>query len=220
MHPVSMVSRPVLLYIAENNIENVENVVIDLLSGEHFGEAFSAVNPSHQVPVLDDDGFILTEASAILKYLADKTESPGYPRDLQARARVNERMDWINTGFYRDYGYNLCYPQVFPHHARPSEEAQQATLEWGKAKAEGWLQILNDTIIGDNAYVCGDAITLADYFLYGPLSLGESIRIDFAKYPNVERWLSTMKALPSFDAVNETFYGFVGSLEGKDFVSI
>ena len=54
-------------------------------------------------------------------------------KGVRTRARVNELMDWFNTGFYREYGYHLVYPQLFPQHKRPSEEAHHATIEWGKA---------------------------------------------------------------------------------------
>ena len=81
--------------------------VVDLLTGEHLKEPYAAINPSRLVPVLEDGDFRLTESSAILKYLADKVGSPAYPKDLQKRARVNEMMDWLNTGFYRDFGYGL-----------------------------------------------------------------------------------------------------------------
>ena len=40
----------------------------------------------------NDDGFRLTESSAILKYLAEKTGSRAYPTGAQQRARVNEVM--------------------------------------------------------------------------------------------------------------------------------
>ena len=100
MHPVSMTSRPVRLFIAENGIQ-VEEQVVDLMTGEHLQPSFAAVNPSKMVPVLEDDGLRLTESSAILKYLADKTNSPAYPKDLKQRAKVNEAMDWFNSNFYR-----------------------------------------------------------------------------------------------------------------------
>ena len=64
--------------------------------------------------MIEDGDLRLTESSAILKYLADKIGSPAYPKDLKARAKVNEIMDWLNTNFYRDWAYNLCYPQLFP----------------------------------------------------------------------------------------------------------
>ncbi len=107
MHPVSMTSRPVRLFVAENNIPMDEQVV-DLMTGEHYGADFTGINPSRQVPVLEDGDFRLTESSAILKYLADKFNLPAYPKDLQKRAKVNEMMDWLNTGFYRDYGYGVA----------------------------------------------------------------------------------------------------------------
>ena len=96
--------------------------------------------------MLEDGDLKLTESSAILKYLADKIGSPAYPKDLKQRAKVNEAMDWINTNFYRDWGYNLCYPQLFPHMKRRSDEAQAATLEMGKENAKRWLKLLDELL--------------------------------------------------------------------------
>ena len=110
------------------------------MTGAHMQPPYSAINPNCLVPMLEDGDLKLTESSAILKYLADKIGSPAYPKDLKQRAKVNEMMDWINTNFYREWGYNLCYPQLFPHLKRRSDEAQAATLEFGKANAKRWLQ--------------------------------------------------------------------------------
>jgi glutathione S-transferase len=173
------------------------------------------------VPMIDDDGFRLTESSAILKYLADKIGSPAYPKDLKARAKVNEMMDWINTNFYREWAYNLCYPQLFPHLKRRSDEAQAATLEFGKEQSKKWLQILNDHWIGPkNQYLCGNQITIADYFGAALVTLGEIIRVDFSAYPNVKRWLDNMKKLPSWPKVNEAFYGLAEAVKQMPFVTL
>ncbi|MCZ6532715.1 MAG: glutathione S-transferase N-terminal domain-containing protein, partial [SAR324 cluster bacterium] len=104
MHPVSMTSRPVRLFIAENNIP-VEEQLVDIFTGEHLQEPYAAINPNKLVPMLEEGDFRLTECSAILKYLADKIDSPADPKDLHQRAKVNEMMDWFNTGFYREFGY-------------------------------------------------------------------------------------------------------------------
>ena len=138
MHPVSNTSRPLLLFIAEANLP-VEQQIIDLMTGEHLQDAYLAINPNGLVPTLVDDDFTLTESSAILKYLADKFDSPLYPKDLKQRAKINEMMDWFNTGFYRDYGYGVVYPQIYPHHKRQTEDAQKATIEWGKTLSKKWL---------------------------------------------------------------------------------
>ena len=212
-HPASTTSRPVMLFAAENGM-NAEMQVIDLFTGEHFKPPFEAINPNHLVPVLEDGDLRLTESSAILKYLADKIDSPAYPKDLRQRARVNELMDWINTQLCRDLAYNFVYPQVFPNHKRSSEEAQAATIAWGKERAAGWLKVLNDHILGTkNPYLCGDKITIADYFASSFVALGEVVRCDYAAYPNVQRWLGRMKQLKSWNKVNEVINGYAASLK-------
>ncbi len=219
MHPVSMTSRPVRLFIAENGLE-VEEVLVDLMTGEHHKEPFVSINPNRLVPVLDDGDLRLTESSAILKYLADKIDSPLYPKDLKKRAKVNERMDWFNTNFYRDWAYNLIYPQIFPHHKRQTDDIQTGTLQWGQERSLTWLGILNDFIIGPNQYVCGNEMTIADYFGIGLLTLGEVVGCDFAGYPNVARWVANMKKLESWDKVNEALYGLRDAVRGQPFLRV
>jgi glutathione S-transferase len=171
--------------------------------------------------VLEDGGFRLTESSAILKYLADRIDSPTYPKDLQKRARVNEMMDWLNTGFYRDFGYGLVYPQIFPHHKRRSDEAQADALARGKEKAKFWLGVLDQHLLGSGRkYLCGDDLTIADYLGAGMLSLAEVIHCDFSQYPNLARWYAAMKARPNWAKANEMFYGMVGAMKDKQFETV
>jgi glutathione S-transferase len=195
--------------------------LVDLLTGAHLQPPFSAVNASQQVPVLEDGDFRLTESSAILKYLADESGSATYPKDLRQRARVNERMDWLNTGFYRDLGYGVIYPQIFAHYRRADDIVQAAHLSWGCEKARRWLAILDQDVIGGNAYLCGDRLTIADYLGIGMLTLGEVTRFDYRAWPNVSRWIGTMKARPSWGPVHETFYAhFVTAYANAEFVAL
>ena len=219
MHPVSMTSRPVRLYIAEKKIP-CEEQLVDLMVGEHLQEPYAGINPNKLVPVLEDDGLRLTESSAILKYLAEKNNFPEYPKDLKQRAKVNELMDWFNTNFYRDYGYGMAYPQIFAHHKRPTDDVQSATVAWGTERARNWLGVLDKHWLGPNNYVCGKDITIADYFGVCLLTLGELTRTDFSKYPNVNRWLGTMKQLKSWAKVNEVLYGFAGQIKDMPFVTV
>jgi glutathione S-transferase len=170
--------------------------------------------------VLVDGDLKLTESSAILKYLADKIGSPTYPKELKQRAKVNEAMDWINSNFYRDWGYGLAYPQLFPHHKRRSDEAHAATVEWGKKNSQNWLRLLNDHWIGSKPYLCGDQITIADYFGAGIVTLGELIGCDFAPYPNIQRWVSNMKKLPSWSNGNKEFYDLREMIKAQSFERI
>lgn len=216
MHPVSTVSRPVSLLIAEKNLP-VEQQVIDLMTGEHHKPEYVAVNPSRQVPALVDGDFSMTESSAILKYLASKFDLPEYPKDLKERAKVDEAMDWFNTAFYRDFGYGLLYPQLFPHHKRPTDEQHTGVIAWGKAKTESWLAVLDKDILGSNDYVANNRISIADYFGAGLVTAGEIVGCTFEAYPNVQRWLGKMKTLKSWDSVNAVMNGYAASMAGKEF---
>ncbi len=218
-HPASTTSRTVTLFCAEAGIA-YEPVIVDIMTGAHMKAPFNELNPTMQVPVLEDEGFVLTESSAILKYLADKVGSPAYPKDLKKRAHVNEVMDWINTNHYREWGYHLIYPQVFPGHHRKDDAVQAATVAWGKEKTEHWLKLLDTKVLGSKKYLCGDDITIADYFGAEILGVGDLIGVSFKSYPNVDRWMGTMRALPTWKKVNEVFDGFAGSLKGKPFVTI
>jgi glutathione S-transferase len=204
-HPISTTSRCVLLFAADEKVD-LEPRVVDLFTGEHLQPPYSALNPSQQVPVLEDGDFVLTESSAILKYLGDKVRSAAYPADLRERARINERLDWLYTGFSRDLLYGFVYPQIFPHHKRPDDAVQAATLAWHGERAARWLKILDENVIGPSStYLCGDRISLADYAAIAMLTAGEIVHIDYSRWRNISRFVAAMKARPTFAPVHETF---------------
>jgi glutathione S-transferase len=219
-HPASTTSRIVWMFALEQGVA-LDYQVVDLFTGEHLKPEFARINPNCLVPVLEDGDFRLTESSAIIRYLAEKSGSPAYPKDLKARAKVNEMMDWFNSNIYKDFAYGVIYPQTFPHHKRPSDAIQAGTLDWGKQKTQAWLKILDQDLIGPKKrFLCGDQITLADYMGAEMIALGGLIGCNLAAYPNVERWLKNMKALKPWAKVHETIDGFAASLKGQSFVAI
>lgn len=217
-HPASTSSLPVLMFLAEAKVP-YEGVLVDIMTGAQREPAFLALNPRGLVPVLVDDDFVLTESSAILKYLADKVESPTYPRDPRKRARINERMDWINTDVAREMGYHMIYPQLLPHHAREAG-VQESTVAWGKSKCEQYLAVLDASGIGDRRFLCGDELSIADFLAAEHFNLATHIGSSYAKYPNIARWLDTMRALPSWKAVHAAVDGWGASLAGKPFTAV
>ena len=219
-HPVSTTSRPVMLLAADEGIA-LDYEVVDLFTGAHLQPQYSGINPSQQVPVLEDGDFRLTESSAILKYLAEKAGSAAYPKGLRERARINERMDWFNTGMSRELGYGAIYPQTLPSYKREDAAVQAAHVAWGCEKARRWLTILDRDLLGANPYVCGSAISVADYLGIGIITLGEVTRFDYRPWPNVTRWIGTMKQRPSWNKVNEGFYAyFVAPYKDAPFVAL
>ena len=219
MHPVSTTARPVSLFIAEKNLPVTEKVV-DMQNGEHRSDAYGAINPSKQVPALVDGDFRMAESSAILKYLASKFDCPEYPKDLEKRAKVDEAMDWFNTWLSREFCYGVVYPQIFPHHKRPTDVHHSGHIAWGKERAQAALTVLDKNILGKNDYVANNTLSIADYLGSGILSAGEVIGCTYASYPNIQRWLGNMKKLGSWKRVNEVLYGFAGSMKDKAFETV
>lgn len=218
--PASTTCRIITMFAAEEGIP-LDYVPIDLMAGEHRKPDYMAVNPSGLVPTLDDDGFRLTESGAIIRYLANNVGSGAYPEDLKDRARVDEAMEWFYSNFYKDLGYAMIYPQLFPHHKRQTDEAQAGTIAWGKEKAEHWLSILDKDLIGPGRqFLCGDKLTLADYVGAEMVVLGELVHCKYQAYPNVRRWIGNMKALKHWNDVHEVADRYAASLKDRQFVSI
>lgn len=219
-HPVSTVSRPIMLLAADDNI-TLDLQLVDLFKGEHQQPAYLAINPSGQVPTLEDGDFRLTESSAILKYLADKKGSRAYPSELKQRARINELMDWFNTGLYRDLGYGMVYSQTLPDYKYADAAVQSATLARAQQKSRHWLDVLDRSLLGAKPYLCGNDISLADYLGVCILTLGEVAKLQYDAWPNVTRWTNTMKARPNWAKVNEGFYQyFVGGFKDATYLGL
>lgn len=60
---------------------------LDHAGGELDGEAYGRISPFRQVPVIDDDGFVVSESAAVVLYLAEKAGKL-IPADVQGRTRV------------------------------------------------------------------------------------------------------------------------------------
>lgn len=212
--PAATTCRPVMHFAVEHDLA-FDLVHVDVFAGAAREPWFAAVNPDCGVPVLEDDGFRLTECSAILKYLADKLGSPAYPQGLHARARVNEAMDWFNTYFYRSVGYGLVYSQILPNYRPGTPAGRQEMLAQGLKAAELRLGVLDGRLAAGGPFVCGAEISLADYLGAPFVTLLELIDYDLTPYPAVRCWLAAIKARPAWDEVNAAFYGWRSAMQGE-----
>jgi glutathione S-transferase len=209
--PLSTTARAVSLFIYDEDIA-VAIEPVELFSGDHLTDAFKAVNPNGQVPVLEDGGFRLTESAAILKYLAEKTGSPAYPVDLRARARVNEAMDWFNTGFSHSFCYMGAYLSFLPE-LRALNAVTRADIEHiGAIKSRKYLTVLDAHMLAGRPYVCGGDVTIADYLGVAYASLGYAADFDFSRYPNVAAWLARMSQRKGWEPAYAAFNGFLSAM--------
>ena len=209
--PLSAQSRAIRCFLIDEGIPFDEEV-IDLASGDQFAKGYDKVNPNRQVPVLEDDGFFLTESSAILRYLADKYSSLAYPEGLQARARVNEALDWFNTGFLFGFCYFGVYLRIVPDFSALNATTHADLGRLGAAKTQKYMTVLNGQMLGSRACVCGDEISIADYFGAALVNMGTAIGFDFSTYPNVAAWIRRMKQRPGWEPAHAGFNGLVSAL--------
>jgi glutathione S-transferase len=214
LDPNSNTSLPILLFLAEHDVP-IEVVTVSLAKGEHTRPEYAALNPNKCVPTLEDGDFILTESSAILKYLAEKTRSPTYPEDFKARARVNEVMDWFNTGFYRDLGYGFVYQQALAKFRFGNPTTQADVIRRGEERSAARLVILNNHWLGGGGFVCGPELTIADYLGSCFVAIVDWVGYDLSSHPNVARWMSAMKARPSWEKTHGQWNALTANIRAQ-----
>ena len=92
-------ARKVRLLAAELGIK-LTKVACDPRIGETRAAEYLAKNPNGRVPTLEEDGFVLWESNAIVRYLAAKHAGGTlWPAELQPRADVDRWMEWQSTSF-------------------------------------------------------------------------------------------------------------------------
>src|SRR5688500_1083324 len=134
---------------------------LDHAGGELDGEAYSRISPFHQVPVIDDDGFVVAESAAIVLYLAEKAGKL-IPADVQGRTRV---MQWCFAAAATVEPTLLCKDviEIFD----PGKEAPRLHVEVGKL-AQRWLGGVERRLEGRPWIACDD-FTAADIMMAGVL---------------------------------------------------
>ncbi|MCU6670348.1 glutathione transferase [Enterobacteriaceae bacterium H4N4] len=74
---------------------------VDLSRGEHLQPQWRGYALTRRVPVLEIEGFELSESSAIAEYLEERFAPPEweriYPLDLQKRARARQIQAWLRS---------------------------------------------------------------------------------------------------------------------------
>ncbi|MGH8495929.1 MAG: glutathione S-transferase family protein, partial [Gammaproteobacteria bacterium] len=92
-----------------------ETCIVDLGKGAHRRPEYGDINPNRKVPVLEEDGFRLWEANAILQYLAAKRPDGGLlPSDPKQRAQVAQWQFWDLAHWEPG-----CVPLIFERLIKP-----------------------------------------------------------------------------------------------------
>ncbi|XP_073696214.1 glutathione S-transferase theta-1-like [Garra rufa] len=174
---VSQACRAVLIFLKVNKMPHtVENIAIR--KGQHKTPEFTKLNPMQKLPVLEDNGFVLTESDAILKYLATAYNVPDhwYPKLPEKRARVDEYMAWNHANTRTHISSVFLHEVLLPRMGQPTNPEK---LEKALADLDGTLDKLDNMFLKNQAFLCGDGISLADLLavceLMQPLCGGRDI---------------------------------------------
>lgn len=142
------------------------------------------VNPSSTVPVLAlPHGFVLSQNSAILNYLADTYPEAQLGGDgtTLGRAKVNRWLGYINSDVHKIFS-PLLHPERVPGNA----EAQEATKEIARKTLRRHFEILNDQL-ATNEWIAGDQRSIADPYLFVLVRWARAGKLDLNGFDHLLR---------------------------------
>lgn len=126
-----------------------------LAQGEQSSSEYRALQPFGQVPVFEEDGFVLFETGAIVLYVGDRSEAL-LPKEPHARARATQ---WLVAAL------NSIEPSVMNVAAIDLFYADE---EWAKLRRPGAVEFAERRLaglaaaLGDKPFLDGDRFTAGD----------------------------------------------------------
>jgi glutathione S-transferase len=177
-----------------------EKTTVDLTKGQHLTPDFLALNPKHQIPVLEDEGRVLRDSMAIIVYLAARHGSgTWYPTDPVGQGDVQQWLSFaVNETFH-----GLAVPRAIVNFGRRGDlVAAQAIGRESLAVLEGRLR--------GHPWLVLDRPTVADVACYPYVALAPMGGISLAPYPAVLDWCARFEALPGWVATVGTPVGKSG----------
>jgi maleylacetoacetate isomerase len=165
--------------------------------GEQLAPTFRALNPDALVPVLDDDGVLLTQSLAIIEYLEEThPEPPLLPRDAVERAYVRSVALAIACEIHPLN--NLRVLRYLVRTLGVSEEQKDA---WYRHWVEEGLAAIEARLLAEGRsgrYTLGDQVTLADVLVVPQIFNAQRYNCRVDHVPTIMRIFETCMQLPAF----------------------
>jgi glutathione S-transferase len=168
-----------------------EPVFVDFFNGETRGPAFRALNPMGEVPVLVDGETVLTQSGVILDYISSKTGQLG-GRSAAERRDVLRWLFWDNHKLSTQVG--TCR---FLSNFLPVEERPEGVIPFLQGRLKAAYGVL-DTHLAGRDWIVGDGPTIADLSCCSYLYYPEPFGFDRKDWPQIDRWLDGIAALPGW----------------------
>ena len=187
-------ARKVRLLAAELGIP-LNKVPVDPRIGETRTPDYLAKNPNGRVPTLEEDGFVLWESPAILKYLsAKRPERCLGGGDAKTQALVDQWICWWVGGPEAAMDA-LAWEMLIKPKVLNQPGFDPGIMKDARARLDRFLPVL-DKQLADRDYIVGP-LTVVD-FLIGPRfdNAPALLDIDISPYKNIDAWLGRLRAKP------------------------
>jgi glutathione S-transferase len=150
------------------------------------------LNPNGHIPVIDDDGFVLSESMAINFYLAAKSgKAPLWPESLQERALANQWSYWAMLEVEPHLVTMLQHRLFLPPEQRNEKMVAGAVEALKKPLA------VNEAYLGNREYLVGKEFTIADLNVASVWTIGQMVQLDFSSAPKTTAWLAKCLSRPA-----------------------
>lgn len=186
------------LWCAEELGLHYERIDAGLQFGVVDTPEYRKLNPNGLVPTIEDDGYVLWESHAIVRYLCAKHGTGTlWPVDAAPRGDADRWMDWTFSL------QNALRPVFWGLVRTPPEKRDAAAIEEGRRKSADMLAIL-DSALARRDYVAGAAFTMGDIPLGCHVQLWMRLPIERPVQPNVEAWFARLRERPAYRKVVDT----------------
>lgn len=156
---------------------------------------YRAMNPMGRVPTVEDDGFVLWESNAILRYLpqAHGGGSDIAPRDVREWGLCHQWIDWQVSALIP------TFPQVVRQFRTPEGQRDQGVIDRNVETLEEMWTILDAELAG-RPYLLGDRFTIAD--IPAGVWVVRRYRLELVRrdLPALNAWFERLKARPAYRA--------------------
>ena len=168
-----------------------EPVFVDFFNGGARSPEFRALNIMGEVPVLVDGDTVLTQSGVILDYISSKTGKLG-GRSAAERREVLRWLFWDNHKLSTQIGTTRFLMNFLAADKRP-----EGVIPFQQGRLKAAYAVLNDHLARRN-WIAGEAQTIADLSCCGYLYYPEPFGFDRKDWPNIDRWLDRVAALPGW----------------------
>lgn len=162
--------------------------------GGAFGmdAAYRALNPNGLIPTIEDEGLMLWESNAILRYLAARHAPDRFwPADPAIRAQADKWMDW-------QFDFADAQRPAFLNLVRCVPENRDDEAIRHSAERTGQLMAILDGELARRAWLSGDAFGIGDIPMGVYAHTWFTLDIERRKRPHVAAWYERLRSRSGF----------------------